>query len=118
MNSTLLIFSRVVKYMKIGVRIHCFSVEYVDIHRKLVNSTPFSEGNFKYMKIGVGIQFFDVEYTDIRKKLANCSFLFYCMVSWCLYETLFWGHLLRLDYQPLFGKVAHAPSLVLEETTT
>ena len=38
-----------------------------------------------------------MECTDIHKNLTNCPFgFFYGMVFWCLYETLFLGHLPRL----------------------
>ena len=58
------------------------------------------------MKIGFGIHFFfNVKYTDNFEKLALLVCVSYSMVFWCLYETPFVGHLLRRDYQPLFGKV-------------
>ena len=78
---------------------HVISAGYVDIHKKLANSTPFLDDNkiyenrcqdtisycvmhrysqetrefhsVSYMKIGVRIQFLSAEYIDVHKKLVN-----------------------------------------------
>ena len=46
------VFSRIMKFAKIGVRIQFLSAGYIDIFKKLVNSTPFLEGNKIYENQG------------------------------------------------------------------
>ena len=54
------------KFTKIGVGKRFLSAVYIDIHKKLVNSTPFLDDE-KDMKVGLKVQFLSARYNILSR---------------------------------------------------